>query len=173
MIDDSMHALPAQVLGLTAAAQRAMPQPGDLEAEDLHPCPVAGHGEVACVPADHRAQVLSLLGNRVYAGKNGNGPESSGHGWLYRGRGLIQTTGLANYRAAARTTGAPLVERPDLLLAPDHAAMAAAGYWERANCNRLADAGNVDAITRAINGAAMAGAAHRRDLSNDAMVAFA
>lgn len=156
MIDDSMHALPAQVYSTPERIRQIFP---------------------SSVPTLELARTLTrnpkALANRVYAGKNGNGPESSGHGWLYRGRGLIQTTGLANYRAAARTTGAPLVERPDLLLAPDHAAMAAAGYWERANCNRLADAGNVDAITRAINGAAMAGAAHRRDLSNDAMVAFA
>src|SRR5215831_2466523 len=50
VVDDSVHALPTQVFGLTAAAQRAMPQPGDLEPEDLHPCAVAGHGEVARMP---------------------------------------------------------------------------------------------------------------------------
>lgn len=113
------------------------------------------------------------LANLVYADKNGNGPESSGHGWLYRGRGLIQTTGLANYRAAARIIGVPLIERPDLLLVPEHASRAAGGYWAQNNCNRLADLGDVDGITRAINGPKMVAAKERRELTQDAMEAFA
>lgn len=64
LFDYPGHAPPAQVLGLVAAAQRAMPRPGDLFSEDLHPRPVAGHGEMAAVPADYRAQVLALLSNR-------------------------------------------------------------------------------------------------------------
>ena len=58
-----MHALPTHVFGLTAAAQRAVPQPAYLELEGLHACPVAGHGEVACMPGHHRAQILRLLGD--------------------------------------------------------------------------------------------------------------
>lgn len=129
------------------------------------------------VPSIEVARTLTrkpqMLANRVYANKNGNGPESSGDGWKYRGRGLIMTTGRANYANAQRLTGQPLVDRPDLLLAPNNAAMAAAGYWGAANCNRLADAYEIDRITRAINGAGMEGAARRRDLFEETMEAFA
>lgn len=113
------------------------------------------------------------LANRVYANRNGNGDEGSGDGWKYRGRGLIQTTGRANYQAAQRITGQPLIERPDLLLIPEHATMSAAGYWNETNCNRLADANNFDGITRAINGPAMAGLQVRRDHFADALESFA
>src|SRR5205814_560926 len=61
--NDLVHALPAQVLGLAAAAQCAMPQPTHLEAEGLNTCSVAGHGEVAGMPGHYRAQVLALLGD--------------------------------------------------------------------------------------------------------------
>src|SRR5712691_1744827 len=54
--DDLVHAFPAQVLDLAAAAQRAMPQPAHLESEGLHTRPVAGHGEVAAVTSHHRSQ---------------------------------------------------------------------------------------------------------------------
>lgn len=113
------------------------------------------------------------LANRVYAGRNGNGDEGSGDGWRYRGRGLIGNTGKANYAAAQRITGQPFVARPDLLLIPEHAAMAAGGYWHEHNCNRLADTNDFDATTRVINGAAMEGLQVRRDHFADAMEAFA
>ncbi|VFS40942.1 Predicted chitinase [Serratia liquefaciens] len=45
------------------------------------------------------------LANRAYANRGGNGPEASGDGWRYRGRGLIQTTFKNNYRAAGNAWG--------------------------------------------------------------------
>ena len=61
--NDLVHAPPTHMFGLTAAAQRALPQPAYLASEGLHACPVAGHGEVACRPRHHRAQGLPLLGD--------------------------------------------------------------------------------------------------------------
>lgn len=104
------------------------------------------------------------LANLVYANRNGNGPPASGDGWAYRGRGLIQLTGRANYRAATCSPSADYEHHPDLVAQPDHAALTAAWYWRAHRCNELADAGQVDTITRVINGPAMAGAAERREL---------
>ncbi len=113
------------------------------------------------------------LANRVYSNKNGNGDESSGDGWRYRGRGLIQLTGRANYMAAEAAINAPYKSQPELVAQPVHAAMTAAWYWAAHGCNELADASNVEAITRAINGPAMAGLADRRQKFEEAVRAFA
>ena len=99
------------------------------------------------------------LGNRVYANRLGNGDEASGDGFRYRGRGLIQLTGRANYRATGRAIDVDLEGRPDLLLEPATSALAAAQFWNSRGLNALADsnAGDDDdedfqAITVRING---------------------
>ncbi|ANI16648.1 glycoside hydrolase family 19 [Pseudomonas citronellolis] len=92
------------------------------------------------------------IANNTYAGRNGNGPASSGDGWLYRGRGLIMVTGRANYRAAGAGIGQPLEDQPELLEQADFAAMSAAWWWSANGLNDLADAGRFDDITRRING---------------------
>jgi putative chitinase len=112
------------------------------------------------------------LANTVYANKNGNGPFNSGDGWKYRGRGLIQLTGRANYTAAALDLGEPYIDQPDLVAFPPDAALTAGWYWDRARCNTLADAADVDAITRAINGPGMVGKEERRELYRRALNAF-
>lgn len=113
------------------------------------------------------------LANRVYANRNGNGDEASGDGWRYRGRGLIQLTGRANYLAAESAINEPYKGCPDLVAQPAHAAMTAAWYFVAAGCLPLADASNTDAITRKVNGPAMAGAADRRQRFEEAVRAFA
>lgn len=113
------------------------------------------------------------LANAAYAGVNGNGPESSGDGWRYRGRGLFQLTGRANYAAAEAGCGRPYVDQPDLVAEPSDAAFSAAWYWSSNGCNELADTGSIDQITRAINGPAMMAAAERRSLFDEALRAFA
>ena len=89
---------------------------------------------------------------RVYARRLGNGDESSRDGWRYRGRGLIQVTGRANYLACGEALGLPLIDEPDLLLAPRHAAMSAAWFWRSRGLNAVADGGSVERVTRVVNG---------------------
>lgn len=92
------------------------------------------------------------IANSVYANRNGNGPETTGDGWRYRGRGLIQLTGRANYRAAGAGVGADLEQVPQLLEQPVYAARSAAWFWDEHGLNELADAGEFSAITKRING---------------------
>lgn len=113
------------------------------------------------------------LANRVYAGRLGNGPEVSGDGWRYRGRGLKQLTGRANYAEAARALARPYVEQPDLVAQPADACLTAAWFWHTVKGNVLADSAQWDAITRAVNGPAMLLADRRRQWSEEALQAFA
>lgn len=97
------------------------------------------------------------LANKVYANRNGNGDEASGDGWEFRGRGLFQLTGRANYKNASEGVGmgAVYLNRPALVATPSDAALTAAWYWQSHGCNQLIDAGDFDRTTRMINGPAM------------------
>lgn len=92
------------------------------------------------------------IANNAYANRNGNGPESSGDGWTYRGRGLVQVTGRANYIAAGTALALDLVRHPELLELPWNACMSAAHFWSANGLNQLADARDTLAITKKING---------------------
>jgi putative chitinase len=93
-----------------------------------------------------------MIANVVYSGRMGNGPTESGEGWLYRGRGLKQLTGKDNHRACSAGLGVDLVANPDLLLEPIYAARSAAWFWSTNNCNKFADAGDIEGLTKKING---------------------
>lgn len=103
------------------------------------------------------------MGNAVYGGRMGNGPEGSGEGYLYRGRGLIQITGKDNYRACGEALGVDLTNHPELLQQPQYAALSAAWYWATNGLNTLADASDLKGITQRINGG-QTGAADRAEL---------
>lgn len=92
------------------------------------------------------------IANRVYGGRLGNGAESSGDGWRYRGRGLIQLTGRANYTAYSKAAGVDAVGNPHLLVAPTFAADAAGWFWAARGLNEIADTGDIQAVTRRVNG---------------------
>jgi len=111
------------------------------------------------------------IANRVYANRMGNGPEASGDGWRYRGRGPIQLTGKDNYRACGQGIGVDLVDDPDLLATPEPGCLAAAWFWARNGLNALADAGDFVTITRRINGG-LNGLAERREFWERAKAVF-
>ncbi|CAJ0557649.1 glycoside hydrolase family 19 protein [Pseudomonas carnis] len=91
------------------------------------------------------------MGNAVYGGRMGNGPETTGEGYDYRGRGLIQITGKDNHRACGEALGVDLINHPDLLAQPQYAALSAAWYWYVNGLNPLADAGDIQNIGSIIN----------------------
>ncbi len=91
------------------------------------------------------------IANRVYANRMGNGPESSGDGFRYRGRGLVQLTGKNNYRTFSQWISTDCVADPDRV-ASAFAACSAVFYWDSNGLNALADTDNLKLITRRING---------------------
>ena len=92
------------------------------------------------------------IANRVYANRMGNGEETSGDGWNYRGRGLIQLTGKANYVACMMGCYLDCVAHPDVLSLPSGASMSAGWFWQTHELNQLADAGQFQAIVEKVNG---------------------
>lgn len=84
----------------------------------------------------------------------GNTPEADGDGQKYRGRGLIQITSRANYRDCSEALfgDSRLLVTPELLEQPGYAVMSAAWFWHRVGLNTLAGQGNLEKITRKING---------------------
>lgn len=82
----------------------------------------------------------------------GNTPEADGDGQRYKGRGLIQITGLANYRDCGVALELPLIETPELLEQPRPAALSAGWYWVSRGLNGIADTDDAVKITRIING---------------------
>lgn len=89
---------------------------------------------------------------RGYEGRVDLGNLQPGDGFRYRGRGLLQVTGRANYRRVGVALGADLESFPDLLAEPGMAARSAACFWQAHNLNALADARNFIGLTRRING---------------------
>lgn len=92
------------------------------------------------------------IANRAYANRMGNGPEESGDGWRFCGRGLIQLTGRDNYEAFAESIETPVEEIPEYLMTFEGAVQSACWFWETNNLNRFADVGDIRGLTRAING---------------------
>lgn len=111
------------------------------------------------------------LAGYAYANKMGNGPESSGDGWRYRGRGLIQLTGRANYLARGNEMGIDLIADPARASEPAIAARAALSFWKARGCNHAADADDVQSVTRLVNGG-LNGLAERERLTARAKTIF-
>lgn len=100
--------------------------------------------------ADKYAHNPQLLANKVYAGRLGNNQENDGH--AFHGRGLIQLTGRENYERCGKGLGIDLTSQPNLLVEPMYACLSAGWFWNKAGLNTLADAGDVDTMTKRING---------------------
>lgn len=91
------------------------------------------------------------IANKVYANRMGNGPESCGDGWKYRGRGFFQITGKSNYLELSMDTKVDYVTNPDKLLTEADAMISAIWYWNERGLNRFADIDDVDAVSDLIN----------------------
>lgn len=93
-----------------------------------------------------------IIANNVYADRLGNGPIESGDGARYCGRGLIQLTGKDNYTKFAASINKPFEEIVAYLETPPGAVESACWFWTTNNLNQYADSGNIETLTRRING---------------------
>lgn len=101
--------------------------------------------------AETYAHHQDMIANRAYADRMGNGPEGSGDGWRYRGRGILQLTGKDAYRDCGKAIGMDLLSKPELLAQPLGASHSAGWEWSSRDLNKLADAGDFDGISDLIN----------------------
>jgi putative chitinase len=99
-----------------------------------------------------RPDKKEAIANRAYANRMGNGPEESGDGYRYRGRGLIQLTGKNNYTAFANSLDIPVEEAAEYLETFDGAVQSACWFWDTNNLNKWADEGDMVTLTKRING---------------------
>lgn len=92
------------------------------------------------------------IANRVYANRIGNGPEESGDGWKYRGRGLIQITGKGNYLKISKELNKELNLLLSYIETFDGAVESACVFWKNNNLNYWADNEDLPKMTKIING---------------------
>lgn len=100
------------------------------------------------------------IANKVYASRMGNGPESSGDGWKYRGRGAIQMTGKNTYSEFAATINKTLDETIEYVETLDGAIESACWFWQKNGLNAICDKDDIVAMTKRINGGTI-GLEHR------------
>jgi putative chitinase len=95
------------------------------------------------------------IANKVYGGRMGNGPESSGDGAKFCGRGYIQLTGKDNYTAFGKSIGEDVCANPQVV-AEKYALLSAAWFFNKNGLHKMADGGATDAvvtsITKRVNG---------------------
>jgi putative chitinase len=92
------------------------------------------------------------IANRVYANRMGNGPESSGDGYRYCGRGAIQVTGHDHYVQFAESIEQSVEETIAYLETLDGAVESACWFWKNNGLNATCDADDIIAMTKKING---------------------
>lgn len=120
-------------------------------------------GRTPSQPANQEA-----IANAIYGGEWGVknlGNTEPGDGALFIGRGYIQITGRANYAACSRDVfgSGMLLRAPQMLESAPNAAMSAGWFWQSRGLNAMADADDLERVTRAINGGTN-GIEHRREL---------
>lgn len=93
-----------------------------------------------------------IADGHAYEGRKDLGNTEKGDGKRFKGRGLIQLTGRANYTKFAQFCRRDVVKFPQLVSNPDLSALVSGWFWDRANLNNYADRDDFKGITRRING---------------------
>ncbi|WP_164019072.1 LysM peptidoglycan-binding domain-containing protein [Pyxidicoccus trucidator] len=158
---------PGGSAGVTVAQLRGvMPNLSQAKAEQYLPHLNQAMAEANITTPQRKAMFLAQLAHEsgqlrymeeiasgaAYEGRRDLGNTQPGDGVRYKGRGPIQLTGRANYRAAGQALGIDLEGNPARAKDPDVAFRIAGWYWQSRNLNSYADAGNFREVTRRING---------------------
>lgn len=94
-----------------------------------------------------------IASGNAYEGRRDIGNTQPGDGQKFKGRGLIQLTGRANYQDYGRSIGRNLLENPELVATDSELCVDVAGwYWMKREINLYADANDIKMVTRRING---------------------
>lgn len=96
-----------------------------------------------------------LSSGHQYEGRLDLGNVKIGDGKRYKGRGLFQLTGRANYQEYGKSLGIDLINKPELAIEPLNSALIAGCYWAKKELNKFADLGTIESfkvITKRING---------------------
>lgn len=96
--------------------------------------------------------VKELASGVAYENRHDLGNDAPGDGVKYKGRGLIQVTGKANYKALSIALKVDCINKPEVLETPDNAAASAGFFWQSKNLNQYADSGDFITLTKRING---------------------
>ena len=106
----------------------------------------------SAIPYERKPEKIA---NKVYGNRMGNGPESSGEGAKFCGRGYIQLTGKENYTAFGKSINEDILSNPDKV-ASNYALLSAAWFFSKNGLHKMADGGATDAvvtsITKRVNG---------------------
>ena len=110
-------------------------------------------------PTEEKAKLYERkpekIANLVYGSRMGNGAETSGEGYKFRGRGYIQLTGKDNYKAFDAVVTESIVDSPDLV-ATKYPLLSAAWFFHKSGLHKIADKGATDAVvtevTKRVNG---------------------
>jgi putative chitinase len=102
--------------------------------------------------SDHFRTTEEYASGRAYEGRRDLGNIRKGDGVRFKGRGVIQLTGRANYQRYGDILGIDLVNHPELAATPRISVLTALEYWKQRKINALADRDDVRLVTRAING---------------------
>jgi predicted chitinase len=100
----------------------------------------------------HFKTLYEYASGAAYEGRKDLGNVYAGDGKRYKGRGIFQLTGRANYRAYGKILGLDLENNPDLAANPEVSVRVACEYWKQKGLNGWADRDDINEITRRING---------------------
>src|SRR5580658_463737 len=102
--------------------------------------------------SDHFQTTREYASGKAYEGRKDLGNNQKGDGERYRGRGLIQLTGRANYESASKALGEPYAADPALVEKFPAAAIVSGWFWSTHDINKHADRDDVRAVTKVVNG---------------------